>query len=182
MRRYTPRLIAVAEKFNFLPHAAVGNFLLQIYGDGASENLDKIEPDYLRARALSPLPIPLAAFMAERLLGAGHANEALDVIASMIAELKNPHIGLYLSELHRVRAEALHVLEREDAARTEGNEALRIARTQGAGLLVLRTQCTRVVLGEPAAQRELRDCIATWPDNETCSDLTAAKTLAQYDN
>ncbi|HEY6449531.1 MAG TPA: adenylate/guanylate cyclase domain-containing protein [Candidatus Cybelea sp.] len=177
LRRYTPRLIAVAEKFNFLPHAAVGNFLLQIYGDGASENLDKIEPDYLRARALSPLPIPLAAFMAERLIGAGHANEALDVIASMIAELKNPHIGLYLSELHRVRAEALHVLEREDAARTEGNEALRIARTQGAGLLVLRTQCTRVVLGEPAAQRELADCVAAWPADEGCLDLTAAKSL-----
>jgi predicted ATPase/class 3 adenylate cyclase len=182
LRRHTPRLIAVAEKFNFLPHAAVGNFLLQIYGDGASENLDKIEPDFLRARALTPLPIPLTAFMAERLLGAGHANEALDVIASMIAELRNPRIGLYLSELHRVRAEALHVLEREDAARTEVNEALRIARTQGACLLVLRTQCTRVLLGEPAAQRELRDCIATWPDNETCSDLTTAKTLAQYDN
>ena len=81
-----------------------------------------------------------------------------------------------------MRAEALHVLEREDAARTEVNEALRIARTQGACLLVLRTQCTRVLLGEPAAQRELRDCIATWPDNETCSDLTTAKTLAQYDN
>jgi hypothetical protein len=68
--------------------------LLQIYGDGASETLDKIEPDFLRARALSPLPIPLTAFMAERLLGAGHADEALDVIASMIAELRNPHIGL----------------------------------------------------------------------------------------
>jgi hypothetical protein len=179
LRAYAPRLRAVAEKFNFLPYAAVAAVLSQMCGDSASESLDKIKADFLRARALTPLPIPLTAFMAERLANAGHPTEALDVIDDMLTELKSPAIGFYLSELHRLRAEALCALQREDEARSAGNQALEIARGQNARLLELRTQCTRARFGDPEAERDLLECIATWPDNEACADLVTAKSLVQ---
>ena len=178
VRSYTPRLLAVAEKFNFLPQAAVGSFLSQIFLEHEPANLDSLTTDFLRARTMTPLPVMISALMAEYLIELGRVDEALDTVDGMLAELKVPNVGIYLSELHRMRGVALHALGRKEAAAAALDDALAIARSQGARLLELRTQCTRARFGEPAAEEDLRACIAEWPGNETCADLDAANALS----
>lgn len=176
-RRYALRLYTIADKFGFLPYAATGSFLSQISSAEAPTRLDAIAADFSYARQATPLPVPLSALMAEQLVEAGRAQEALGVVDAMLAALKVPNVSIYLSELYRLRGIALHALQRKDAEKTALDTAVAIARTQGARLLELRAQCTRLRLGESSAQSDLSAIVTEWPEGEPCADFYDAKSL-----
>lgn len=175
IRTFVPRLLAVAEKFSFLPYAAMGSFLSRLFPEHGAVDFNAISDDFTRARTLTPLPIPVSALMAEHFIAASRFAEALGIVDETVSTLKSPNLGLYVSELYRLRALALNALNRKDESQAALEAALKTTREQGGHLLEIRTQCTRLRLGEVAAEEELRACVAAWPANEACADVEEAK-------
>lgn len=82
------------------------------------------------------------AVFGELLIAPGRPEEAVQRIGPRIeaAQLRGEH--QYLSELHRVRGEALRAAGDQDLARADFARAAEVARAQGAGLLLRRADAS----------------------------------------
>jgi hypothetical protein len=91
--------------------------------------------------------------MVEALMRGGRAAEALALVARLLGATATPEVGMFMSELWRLRGE---LAERDDPALADQSlrTALRIATAQQAGLLQVRAG---VSLARFLAARHRRD-------------------------
>jgi hypothetical protein len=93
----------------------------------------------------------LVPSLAEFLLTAGHADEAVARLDSMISAVTRRQELAYGSELYRMRARAKLALDAGPEARVDAEIALKIAREQGASALVARALQTLETVGRAKA-------------------------------
>jgi tetratricopeptide (TPR) repeat protein len=116
------------------------------------------------------------ARLAEILLASGDVDAALAVIADALEQRRQTEEHAFVAAHLRLRGEAL--LQRGDpaGARLAFQEALDIAREQGAWLLALRAACSLGRL-EPQALDALESVMNRFPDTIDSTDLGAARAL-----
>lgn len=182
------RLIAMAEKYGMPPPRAHGRMILGwalATGDQPDEGLRILEAEYPKASAVGPLFRYYAVLLGEQRLRCGRHGDALALLDAAIATISEPGVGIFVSELHRLRGLAL--LRAGEGAREEALAALEaavdIARKQGATLLELnaRTSLAEVRTTRAGADdslAELRAFLAGLPAAFDAPRLAEARRLA----
>jgi tetratricopeptide (TPR) repeat protein len=178
------RLVELAARFNFPPHETVGRFLLawvENQTGNANAGLNRLIAEFNRTLAISALGILYTAVYADSLCKAGRLEETLTVIDQSFQGIRQD-VGIYVSELYRIRADCLHRLGRATEAKRDLGKAMAIADQQGARLLKLRTAATRLRLASGAddrdvARAELEKEMRLIPADPTSQDLNEVQAL-----
>lgn len=76
-------------------------------GDGIDAGLQAMEAEFPRVSALGSMPVLYAGMIAGIRLEAGHAAQALELLDGVLAKVKEPGVGFFLPEIHRLRAECM---------------------------------------------------------------------------
>lgn len=183
--RHAEKLLEVANRFNFPPQIAVANYLLgwaEAFSGDAQRGLARMEVEFERVTALGPMPILLTSLYAQTILSQGRAEDSLALLDRTIADLQFPDLGLYLPELHRIRADCLLVQRRTEEALRALVRADALADAQGAKLLKLRiAMCSfkaQTALGTPdMARTALKTLADTFTEGRALPDLMEANAL-----
>jgi tetratricopeptide (TPR) repeat protein len=174
--RLAQRLIEAAEKHNFPPQLRLGRFLAGwalAGGSELSEGLELMEAAFAPMATTSPFFFFDRACLAEVLAKAGRFASALALLDEALQGVEAPGVGLYLSEIYRVRGECLsRDRQHHEAASNALDMAAQIAKQQGARILQLRTAASKARLwkaaGRPrAAITELRKICAALAGHPT---------------
>jgi len=131
-------LVRDATRFDLPANRAVGEFWVGaaqgMRGDSAG-GLERMEPTFEPTHGFGFFAALPGVVMTETLIRAGREGDALALIARLLGEMNDPQVGVFASELWRIRGEL--VARGGDAAGAEHNlrTALRIATAQQAALL-----------------------------------------------
>jgi class 3 adenylate cyclase/ABC-type transport system involved in cytochrome c biogenesis ATPase subunit len=133
----------IATKYDLPVYAAIGSFWLgatqAAHGDLIG-GLRQMEPTFEPLDGIGLFVLHPAVVMVDTLARAGRDRDALGLIARLFGKISDPHLGMFVSELWRIRGELVARERNGDAALAEHSlqEALRIARGQQATLLQSR--------------------------------------------
>jgi tetratricopeptide (TPR) repeat protein len=147
------RAARLAEKFGLMPWRA-GSIVLASWataiGSGVADAARSIDAEIANATAAGPLPQYYLGLAAEVLLAAGRPADGLAHLDRAIAGIDEPGIGFYLPEIYRLRGACLLALGRDnkDAARSDFETAVDIARRQGAIIFERRAETALSELSE----------------------------------
>jgi predicted ATPase len=141
------RAAGLAEKFGLLPWRASSLVLVgwaNAVGSGAADAVQLIEAEIVAATAVGPLPQYYLGVAAEVLLAAGRPADALAHLDRAIGLIDQPGIGVYLSEIYRLRGACLLALDRRNRAEARSAlvTAVEIAKRQGATMLERRARAS----------------------------------------
>lgn len=134
------RLVESATRYELPAIRAIGAFWLgagEVMEGDAPGGVARMAPAFEPTLAYGFLGVLPGVVMAEALARAGRDEEALALIARLLDGTDTPEVGVFMSELWRIRGELLARAKGEDAERCL-QTALRIARAQGATLLQSR--------------------------------------------
>jgi class 3 adenylate cyclase/ABC-type lipoprotein export system ATPase subunit len=158
-REFAEQLVQVSERYEFPATRAVGSFMLGAalaqQGDVAAA-LRQMEPSFEATLAYGFFGVLPGVIMADALAGAGRDQEALALIARLLDESTTPEVGVFVSELWRIRGELVLRQSASNAARAESYlaTALRIAAGQGAPVYQLRAGIELARLLAEAGRRD----------------------------
>lgn len=181
------RTVELADKYSLAHHRIIGRFLSgwsQAAAANAPAGLTQMESAFAHVSAVAALRLYFTALLAEVLARAGRAEAALALLDQALAAVKEPGVGFYLSEVHRLRGECLMMLavNNRDAALRSFDTALEVASRHGATLLQLRAATSRAQLWMSAGRPEsglalLREIYASFTEGLDAADLVAARAL-----
>ena len=108
------------------------------HGRGACDgNLDAglkaMEAEFHRVSRLGPLPVFYVGLMARVRLEAGQAAQALELLDDILKTVREPGVGIYVPEIHRLRGECLLRLHPGDFAQAIRNLKPRLDGKAAAG-------------------------------------------------
>ena len=182
------RLVQDATKYDLPAMQAIGTFWLgatqAMRGDPVA-GLRRMEPAFQPTHGIGFFGSLPGMVMADTLARAGREREALALIARLHGEMSDPEMGIFVSELWRIRGELTARMRGGDAAEAERSlqTALRIARAQEATLLQSRAGISLArLLAERGRREEARNALAetgveSLPDREA-PEIAAAKGLS----
>jgi hypothetical protein len=133
----------VATKYDLPVYGAIGSFWLgateAMHGD-VTGGLRQMEPAFEPLHGIGLFTLLPAVVMVDTLARAGRGSDALALIAQLLSKTSDPELGMFVSELWRIRGEVTLRERGNDAALAERSlqTALRIARGQEATLLQAR--------------------------------------------
>ena len=134
------RLLDIAERYNLPPQRAHAR-LLQAWLRARNGQIDAADVvrELSSAMALGPMYRYYAVLVADTCVRAGMHDQALQTLEPALATVTEHGVGLFVSELHRLKGVCLAHRDRGDPqARASLATALEVARTQGATLLERR--------------------------------------------
>jgi ATP/maltotriose-dependent transcriptional regulator MalT len=177
-RESAERSIRVAAKYELPPVQAFGEFMRgtaqAIEGELAAA-LRQMEPFFEAALAYGLFGMLPGIIMADILSSSGRHQEALALLTRLLVnETSTPEAGVFVSELWRVRGEAVLRQSADSVSQAEQylTTSLRIADQQGAPVFALRaaTQLAQL-LAENGRREQARDII----------DRASAQSLPEWD-
>ena len=136
-------MVRVATKYDLPFYGAIGSFWLgatqAMHGD-VTDGLRRMEPSFEPLDGIGLFVLLPAAVMVDTLARAGRNRDALALIARVLDKMSDPKLGMFVSELWRIRGELIARERGGDMALAERllQEALHIARGQEATLLQSR--------------------------------------------
>ena len=185
--RYAQRANDLADKYNLPPvraHATMLSSWALAFGTDLDAGVAMMETEYPRASAVGPFFRYYAALLAEGLERAGRFADALAILGPALATVTEPGVGIFVSELHRVRGICL--LRADGADKSEAMHSLRVAvevaREQQAAVLELRAAVSlaraTIAMGRPAEGLDpLRSLCARLPAEFDVTELADAREL-----
>jgi class 3 adenylate cyclase/tetratricopeptide (TPR) repeat protein len=143
LSRQAERMMEVADKFNLPPQRSIGTYMsgwITARGGALAEGLRIMESEFARVSIMGPLPPFYAGLLATVRLEAGQVAQALEPLDMILRTVKEPGVGFFLPEIHRLRAECLlrHNPARFDQAIGEFEAAIATAKQQQARVFWLR--------------------------------------------
>ena len=153
------KMLRVATKYDLPVYGAIGSFWLgateATHGD-VSSGLRQMEPAFEPLDGIGLFVLLPAIVMVDTLARAGRDRDALALIARILDKMSDPKLGMFVSELWRIRGELTARERGGDMALAEHSlqEALRIARGQEATLLQSRAG---IALARHFAERGRRE-------------------------
>jgi class 3 adenylate cyclase len=136
-------MVRVATKYDLPFYGAIGSFWLgatqAMHGD-VTDGLRRMEPAFEPLDGIGLFVLLPAVVMVDTLARAGRNRDALALIARVLDKMSDPKLGMFVSELWRIRGELIARERGGDMALAERllQEALHIARGQEATLLQSR--------------------------------------------
>jgi hypothetical protein len=152
-------LLRYATKYDLAAYGAIGSFWLgatqAVRGD-LSGGLRQMEPAFEPLHGIGLFSLLPGVVMVDTLARAGRDRDALALIARLLGEASDPKMGMFVSELWRIRGELIARGHRGDPAQAEHSlqEALRVARGQEATVLQSRAG---IALARHFAERGRRE-------------------------
>ena len=154
---FAERLLALAERYNFVPMRMAGEFHAGWascrLGDAAG--LERMEAVFAQRGLIAPLEFYHCAVMAETYATLGRKQEAFDIVAKTLEHAAASEIGLYVPELWRLKGELTLAISAADRAEAERclEHAAAMAERQGARLLELRATTSLAQIWAEAGRR-----------------------------
>ena len=136
-------ILRLATRFDLPDYGAIGSFWLgatQAMDGDPTGGLRQMEPAFESVHGIGLFSLLPAVVMVDTLARAGRDRDALAIIARLLGETSDPHRGMFVSELWRIRGELLARERGGDMALAERSlqTAMQIARWQEATLLQSR--------------------------------------------
>ena len=152
-------ILRLATRYDLPDYAAVGSFWLgatQAMDGDPTGGLRQMEPAFESVLGIGLFTLLPAVVMVDTLARAGRDRDALAIIARLLDETSDPHKGMFVSELWRIRGELLARERGGDVALAERSlqTALQISRWQEATLLQSRAG---IALASHLAERGRRE-------------------------
>jgi hypothetical protein len=152
-------MLRLATKYDLPAYGAIGSFWLgateAMHGD-LTGGLRQMEPTFEPLHGIGLFALLPGVVMADTLARVGRDRDALALIARLLGEMSDPQMGMFVSELWRIRGEVVARERGGDTALAERSlqAALRIARGQEATLLQSRAA---IALARHFAERGRRE-------------------------
>jgi class 3 adenylate cyclase/tetratricopeptide (TPR) repeat protein len=186
--RLAQRAIEITDRYSlFAPQRTLGllvSFWVQSCVPELARGAARVEPELIRAAAFKALRFYYSSLLAEVRLRTGRVDEALTILEHALEAVREPGVGFYLSEIHRLRGDCLMLLDpaRRDEALHAFEMALEIATRQEAHLLRLRATVSRLHVMAAAGRPEagvaaLRKVFSMFTEGFDSADLVEARTL-----
>jgi class 3 adenylate cyclase/ABC-type transport system involved in cytochrome c biogenesis ATPase subunit len=183
-------MVSVATKYDLPIYGTIGSFWLgatQAMRGDVTGGLRQMEPAFEPLNDIGLFTLLPAVVMADTLARAGRDRDALTLIARVLGKTSDPQVGMFVSELWRIRGELTTRERGNDMALVEHSfqVALQIARGQEATLLQARAGIALSrYLAEHGRREEARTALAeagvsaladkTAPEIVAADDLSAA--------
>lgn len=144
-RHYAEWLIRVATKYDFQTLVQVGVFhraAAHAMQEGSRSALGQMEAAFEPAYAYGFFGVYPGVVMAQTLKDSGRGGDASGVVMRMLDESNTPELGIFISELWRLRAELALEESASSKAQAEAwlRTAVRIASGQGAKIYLARAE------------------------------------------
>lgn len=152
-------LLRYAAKYDLPAYGAIGSFWLgatQAMHGNPNGGLQQMEPAFEPLHKLALFSLLPGVVIVDTLVRAGRDRDALAFIARLLGEISDPKMGMFVSELWRIRGELIARERGGDETLAERclQEALQIARGQEATLLQSRAG---IALARHFAERGRRE-------------------------
>jgi class 3 adenylate cyclase/ABC-type lipoprotein export system ATPase subunit len=176
-------MVRVATRYDLPFYGAIGSFWLgatQATHGEFTDGLRRMEPAFEPLDGIGLFVLLPAVVMVDTLARAGRDRDALALIARVLDKMSDPKLGMFVSELWRIRGELIARERGVDMALAEHclQEALRIARGQEATLLQSRAGIALAShFAERGRREEARTALAT-SGVGTLADRTAPEIVA----
>jgi len=176
-REFAEDLIQVSAKYDFPAMRAIGSFMIgaaRVLEGDIAPALKQMEPSFEATFSYGFLGMLPGVIMADALASANRNQEALALITRLLDETSTPEVGVFISELWRIRGD---LVLRQSAANSRQAEryfgtALRIAGQQGASIFCVRAGIPLArLLAERGRQEEAK----------TTLDYAIANRLDEWD-
>jgi predicted ATPase len=164
--RWGAKMIELANRFELPTQRSIGTFLSAWASvDGNLDaGLKAMEAEFERVSRLGPIPAFYAGLMAGVRLEAGQAAQALELLDDILKTVREPGVGIYVPEIHRLRGESLLRLDtgRLNEAMHEFETAIETAKRQGARIFQLAAafSLARACTANAAAAGRLENGVA----------------------
>jgi class 3 adenylate cyclase/tetratricopeptide (TPR) repeat protein len=182
--RLAKRMFEVTDKFNLPPQRSIAIFvsgwISACEGDLAG-GLQVMETEFPRVSGMGPNPPFYAGMMSNILLQDGQLARALEPLDAILKTIREPGVGFFLPEIHRLHAECLLQMDPSnfEGATRELELAIAIAKQQQARLFWLRAaiSLSRVwtdkgMQGNGVAP--LREAVAVFSGDDNPAELAVA--------
>jgi class 3 adenylate cyclase/tetratricopeptide (TPR) repeat protein len=141
--RLAQRMIELADEFDLPPQRSIATFMsgwISACEDNLAAGLQIMESEFPRVSIMGPLPPFYAGLLASVRLEDGQVARALEPLDAILKTIKEPGVGFFLPEIHRLRAECLLRLDPSnfDEAVSEFEVAIATAKQQEARVFWLR--------------------------------------------
>ncbi|MBX9944255.1 MAG: AAA family ATPase [Reyranella sp.] len=108
--RQASQVIDLADRLDLPGPRALARFFAawaRACGDEVGAGLQAMEAEFQNVSVMGSMPALYAGMLAGVRLEAGQAAQALELLDRVLSTVKEPRVGLYLSEIHRLRGECL---------------------------------------------------------------------------
>jgi class 3 adenylate cyclase len=183
--RLAQRMMEVADKFNLPPQRSIATFMsgwINACGDDLAGGLQVMETEFPRVSIMGPLPPFYAGLLASIRLEAGQFARALEPLDMMLRTIKEPGVGFFLPEIHRLRAECLLRFDSSnfDEAVHEFELAIATAKQQQARVFWLRAAIglSRALAAKGAPEEtvvQLREVVCAFGGDDDPAELAIAR-------
>jgi hypothetical protein len=181
-------MLRLATKYDLPLYGAIGSFWLgatQATRGEVADGLRRMEPAFDPLDSIGLFVLLPAVVMVDTLARAGRDRDALALIARILDKMSDPKLGMFVSELWRIRGELIARERGGDMAFAESSlqEALRIAHGQETPLLQSRAG---IALASHFAERgrleeartSLAECGVSALADRTAPEVVAANRLS----
>jgi predicted ATPase len=185
--RLAQRMFEVADRFNLPPQRSIAAFMAgwsSACGDDLAGGLQLMESEFPRVSMTGPLPPFYAGLMSNVLLQDGQLARALEPLDMILRTIKEPGVGFFLPEIHRLRAECLLRLDTAnfDEAAREFEVAIATARQQQARVFWLRAAIglsrAWAARGAPeGAIAQLQEAVCVFSGDDDPQELAIARDI-----
>jgi class 3 adenylate cyclase/tetratricopeptide (TPR) repeat protein len=185
--RLASQMIALADKFNLPPQRSVGVFLsgwADACGDRINDGLRTMESEFGRVSTMGPIPVFYTGLMASIRLEAGEAVRALELLDNVLKTVREPGVGLYVPEIHRLRGECLLAIDpvHSDEAIRELEAAVATGKQQQARAFQVAAAVSLARACAAKGQREngkaaLREAVGAFTGSDEFPQLAIARQM-----
>jgi class 3 adenylate cyclase/tetratricopeptide (TPR) repeat protein len=185
--RLAQQMLEVADRFNLPPQRSIATFMLgwisACAGDIAG-GLQTMETEYPRVSVTGPLPPFYAGLISDIRLQDGQIARALEPLDASLLTIKEPGVGFFLPEIHRLRGNCLLRLDpgNFDEAVGEFEAAIAIARQQQARVFWLRAaiSLSRALTprgGSEMGAAPLKEVVTAFDHDDEPQELATARQI-----
>jgi predicted ATPase len=103
-------MLELADKFDLPAQRSIATFMsawASACGDHLDTGLQAMESEFGRVVVMGPLPVFYTGLLASVTLAAGQAAKALELLDNVLKTVREPGVGMYVPEIHRLRGECL---------------------------------------------------------------------------
>lgn len=185
--RVADRAIELANKFDLPGPRALARFFAawaRACGDEIDARLRAMEAEFPRVSVMGSMPVLYAGMLAGIRLEAGHAAQALELLDGVLSTVREPGVGFYLPEIHRLRAEcSLRAAQPNfDEAVREFEAAIATAKLQKASAFQLTAAIGLARAWSSAGRPEkgdmpLREAVSAFTDDDATAPLATARQI-----
>jgi class 3 adenylate cyclase/predicted ATPase len=184
--RLAARLGELADKFNLPPQRSAAAFMAAWNSAslGDPRGLQVMEDEFARVSVMGPLPPYYSGLLASIRLQQGEVERALEPLDAVLRSIKEPGVGFFVPEIHRLRGECLLRLDPAnfDEAQRELRAAIATAKQQQARMFELRAAISllRVWAARGAHEKAiaaLTDIVGSFGAEDGPAELTLGRQL-----